>query len=137
MAKKETLPTTEHNEQVSLFQWWDITQCKKPWASLLFAIPNGGLRNIVTAARLKAEGVKPGIPDLFLAWPAGGLHGLWIELKTPKGRPSRIQKEVLEILRSAGYAAVVAYGWDQAMRYIELYLAEKPLPEKLDKNPQN
>jgi hypothetical protein len=46
-----------------------------------FAIPNGGARNPVTGAKLKAEGVLAGVWDLFLAVPKGSYGGCWIETK--------------------------------------------------------
>lgn len=55
----------------------------------LHAIPNGGFRNAREAARLKAEGVTPGVADLLLPWPkidSKGIIvycGLYIEVKTP------------------------------------------------------
>ena len=36
---------------------------------LIFAIPNGGSRNIIEASRLKKEGIVKGIPDLCLIMP--------------------------------------------------------------------
>ena len=58
---------TEHEEQCALFEWAD---CWFPMVSaLLFAIPMGGHRHIAVAAKLKAEGVKAGVPDIFFALP--------------------------------------------------------------------
>jgi hypothetical protein len=69
-----------------------IPECR--W---LHANPNGGNRSAVTGARLKAEGVKRGIPDLFLPFPIrkyiGWYHGFYIEVKTPKGSQTKEQKE--------------------------------------------
>lgn len=77
---------------------------------LLMAIPNGGWRNATTAAKLKAEGVIAGVPDLFLAIPRGEYHGLWIEMKNGKaGRLSDAQKNMIELLRSNGYKCEVCH----------------------------
>jgi|GEM_PF-5137145 len=46
--------------------------------------PNGGRRNKAEAAKLKAMGVRKGIPDLFLPIPRQGYHGLYIETKKIK-----------------------------------------------------
>ena len=96
-----------------------------PWEELLFAIPNGGRRDLITAAILKAEGVRAGAPDLFLAVPRGGYAGLFIELKTACGRVREEQKEFHARLIGAGYWATVARGWDQARQEIEGYLKGK------------
>lgn len=67
------------------------------WA--VFAIPNGGVRNAVTAMKLRAEGVRPGVPDLFV--PA---LKLWLEVKKPKtGRLAKHQVAWRDYLRDAGY----------------------------------
>ena len=60
----------EHQLQVECVKWFRFQYPKL--ANLLFAIPNGGLRNIKVATKLKAEGVLAGVPDLFLAIPAQG-----------------------------------------------------------------
>lgn len=63
------------------------------FAGLLYAVPNGGRRDAVTGAKLKAEGVVPGVADLCLDVARKGWHGLRIELKTPNGRQSDAQKK--------------------------------------------
>ncbi len=95
-------------------------------ARLLFAVPNGGMRSVVTAAILKREGVRPGVPDLFLAVSnrerGGRYHGLFIELKTLTGRIQDSQREMAALLRAEGYDVVFARGFVQAQRAIESYL---------------
>lgn len=77
----------EHNEQVALMKWWSLACNRYCIAeSLLFAIPNGGNRDVVTGALMKAEGVRAGVPDLFLSVPRGAYHGLFIEMKKRKRR---------------------------------------------------
>lgn len=93
-------------------------------AALMFAVPNGGARSAITGARLKAEGVLAGVPDVFLAFPAGGLHGLFIEMKRARGgATSTAQKIVGELLSHAGYGVAVCHGWqdarDTVIRYME------------------
>lgn len=126
---QDLYPADEHGEQRALFEWWRLSQRLRPWRDCFFAIPNGGLRKRGVAGRLKAEGVKAGVPDMFLAWPAGDYHGLFIELKASKGgRLSAAQKECMEALRKAGYAACLAVGWPAAKEIIETYLAGGRLP---------
>ena len=96
------LISSEHFEQRSFVMWF-----KQTYPSIrIFAIPNGGARNINTARKLKCEGVSAGIPDLFIpAW-----H-LWIEIKRVKGgRLSPEQKDWIEYLESVGYRVIVGYG---------------------------
>lgn len=118
------MKSIEHDEQVSLMQWWSMA-CKQFGISeqLLFAIPNGGQRNVIVAAKLKAEGVRAGVPDLFLAVARHGFHGLFIEMKKPKGGiVSDKQDVMLNDLNNQHYHAVVAHGWIQAKTSIESYL---------------
>lgn len=92
----------------------------------LHAIPNGGYRNKKTAADMKAEGVKSGVPDIFLPYPLGQYHGLYIEMKrTQGGKLSDNQKTWLEYLNAQGYLAVVCRGFEQARDIIINYLTGK------------
>lgn len=90
----------------------------------VFAIPNGGSRDRREAARLTAQGVKPGVPDLFIPRAAGRFHGLFIEMKREKGgKISQHQAEWIALLRREGYAAYACPGFDNARMVIEKYLA--------------
>lgn len=123
MTGRKRMPS-EHEEQVALFEWWRLYTAT--WRSLrpaMFAIPNGGARDAVTGARLKAEGVLPGVPDIFLAAPKGSCHGLFIEMKRRRGgRISPAQLRTMQELEADGYRCEVAYGWDHARRIITEYL---------------
>ncbi len=112
---------TEHDHQRLTVAWF---RDRYPHlAGVFFAIPNGGKRDPVTAARLKAEGVLPGVPDLFLAAPIGGKAGLWIEMKPLlKGSASKAQKAMHADLAAQGYAVTVAHGYEAAKAAITNYL---------------
>lgn len=110
----------EHQIQVSLMQW--LAAVYKTEYMLTAAIPNGGHRHPRVGAQLKAEGVKRGFPDLFMAVPRGDKHGLFIELKTETGRPTEEQKTWIKLLNNQGYKAVICKGYDAAKAAIESYL---------------
>ena len=93
----------EHQIQKALIDLVSIAESRYPLLSMLYAIPNGGYRNIITGKRLKAEGVKRGIPDLFLPVARGGYNGFYIEVKTAKGRLSDWQKAWKTPLEEQGY----------------------------------
>lgn len=112
----------EHIEQAALVRWAAFARARLPELSMLYAVPNGGHRHKATAARLKAEGVKRGVPDVCLPIPRGGNHGLYIELKTERGKPTPEQLGWIRALRRQGYAACVCHGWEQARDTIEDYL---------------
>lgn len=119
----------EHRIQAALFKWAKYASSRHPGLKLMFAIPNGGARDAITGAMLKREGVKPGIPDIFLPLPVGDFHGLFIELKTAKGQPSPEQREWLTRLRNRGYAAVLCRGLDEAIDTISRYVAGQLSPD--------
>lgn len=116
----------ESEHQKALIQWADISYHRNingTIGSRLIAIPNGGKRNKIEAARLKKEGVRAGVPDLFFCCKSGEFSGLWIELKKPNGGTlTEKQKEWIEILISEGYQAKVCHGWEHAKNEILGYL---------------
>lgn len=113
---------TEHQEQVTLFRWVDLVKTGQPELSLLHAIPNGGHRHKAVAARMKAEGVRRGVPDLCLPVASGEYHGLYIEMKSHKGRLSSEQKEWADALESQGYRFQMCRSWQEAAMTIADYL---------------
>lgn len=117
-------PTTgsESEEQQTLFQWAAIMQSRLPELALLHHIPNGGQRAVTTAKRLKAEGVKAGVPDVSLPVPKGIYHGLYVEMKAGKNKPTPQQLWWMQQLTRQGYFVTVAYGWKTAADAIEKYL---------------
>ena len=82
----------------------------------IFHIPNGELRDKMTAIKLKRMGVKAGVPDLELPLPEGRV--LWLEIKTKKGRLSMVQKAVIAKLKAKGHLVEVAYGYDHAIEIL-------------------
>lgn len=120
----------EHDEQCRVIRWARANADRYPQLALLHAIPNGGHRTAVTAAKMKAEGALAGVPDLSLPCARGKHHGLYIELKTEDRKPrkggagglTREQRVVIERLRWEGYAVVVAYGAQEAIDALEKYL---------------
>jgi len=113
----------EHDEQVAVVEWFRM---RFPLLKMaLFAIPNGGLRHIRVAMTLKKEGVISGVSDLFLMVPRGTFHGLFIEMKTKKGKLSDNQKEFIKIAINMGYEAIVGYGFEDAKNKIEKYMQIK------------
>lgn len=125
----------EHADQVALFAWAALQQNIYPALKWLYAVPNGaklpyrkganGKRYSPEAIRLKAEGMKPGVPDTCLPVPVGRFHGLYIELKHGKNTASDKQSEWLEALNSMGYCAALAWGYEDAKQLIINYLENR------------
>ena len=115
---------SEAQEQADLIKW--ANHCAElgvhPELKWLHAIPNGGRRDPVEAAHLKAQVVRAGVPDLFLPVPKGQKHGLYIEMKVGNNKPTENQKIWLCYLSSVGYAVYVCYSAAEAKKAIEYYL---------------
>lgn len=123
MQKNKMPVPTEAQEQMTLFSWAAMQSGKYPELNLLYHVPNGGSRHKAEAGRLRAEGVKAGVPDLCLPVARGQYHGLYIELKRQRGgRTSNHQSEWLDALSAQGYKAALCYGWEQAAGTIIEYL---------------
>lgn len=116
---------TEAEEQELVVKWAEAQACKYHCLHRLYHCPNGGSRHPAEAVHLKHMGVKPGVPDLFLPYPCGEYHGLFIEMKSAKGRPSALQKDWVDWLNANGYMAVVCYGAGEAINAVEAYLNER------------
>lgn len=114
---------TESYEQITLFSWAQLNMGKYPELKYMYHVPNGGVRHKATAGRLKAEGVKSGVPDVVLPCPRGTYHGLYIEMKRIKGgRTSDEQKDYLAFLKEQGYKTTVCKGWQEAADAITKYM---------------
>lgn len=125
MAKAPAIPIpTETEESKAVVKWWGEASGIYGLApESLIHIPNEGKRSFRVAARLKAEGMRPGTPDFFLAVPRGGFHGLWVEMKRRRGGiVSDNQRLMLGIMEAQGYAVQVCYGAEQALDTIQGYL---------------
>ena len=119
------LMPTEHDEQAALVTWAALLAKQEvPALCLLYANANGGKRSKATAGKMKAEGVKAGVPDLFLAVARHGYHGLYIEMKTTRGRLSDDQKHWDEMLRGQGFRVEMCRGQDPAKELLLAYLAD-------------
>ena len=130
MKPEQLAKTTEHSHQMAFFAWCQ-QQSKGAYPKLkfAFAIPNGGARDTITASKLKAEGVKKGVADVFIPISAHGMHGLWIEFKRPgtetqsEGKLSTEQKEFRDFVLSEKYGHFVAYSYSQAVDCVVQYLS--------------
>ena len=117
---------SEADEQKLLFQWAELQSGKYPELSVMYAIPNGGTRNIKEACNLKLQGVKPGVPDICLPVPRNGYGSLYIEMKRRKGGTvSDNQRMWINSLESFGNKAAICKGFEEAKEAVENYLKGK------------
>lgn len=121
-AKVDAVPT-EFDEQSRFIRWCSANADQHPPLAWVFAVPNGGKRSRWSAGRAVGEGMKSGVPDVFLPHPNGVYAGLWLEFKRVKGgKVSASQKQWIDHLNEVGYLAVVARGCDNAISIVEKYL---------------
>jgi len=104
-----------------VIDWMDRAHPADAW--LLHHSPNGGQRNVVVAARLKAQGVRRGFPDLIFPQRRGAFAGLALELKADGGRATREQMAWLEAFAAEGWHASMATGLDAALDTLKSYMA--------------
>lgn len=123
----------EHALQCACVHWFRMQYPQ--YATLLFAVPNGGARNAITGARLKDEGVTAGVADLILLVPRmiknevngdlcwyNTIHGLAIEMKTPTGRQSPEQRAWQAAIEAQGYKYAIVRDVLGFVKIIQEYL---------------
>ena len=114
---------TEHGEQQALFEWAEVMAAtgQYPELHLMFAVPNWRPKK-GERLHMAAEGVKPGIPDIFLPVPRRGIPGMFIELKVGSNQPTELQRTWHKALHAQGYYVVTCWGFEQARDEILYYL---------------
>ena len=117
---------SEDTIQAQVIAWANLQAKKYPELTRLFHVPNGGTRHMLEAVKLKRQGVRAGVPDLFLPVPRYGRPGLWIEMKTADGKLSASQKDWGAFLIAVGYRVEVCRSFDQARAVLLEYLDPKP-----------
>lgn len=126
----------EDDMQRALFQWITLATPRIPQLALAFHPANGGKRDPREAARLKGLGVRPGVPDVMIPAPnydrhrnacePYDYHGLAIELKAGKNRPTSDQVAWADNLRKARWQVRLCYSFDEARQVIADYFGVKP-----------
>jgi hypothetical protein len=114
----------EANEQekvVTIARYMAKDTKNYPFLSRLHSSLNASARTPQQGARFKRQGMLAGVPDLFLPVPKNGYHGLYIEMKYGKGKPTESQKQFIEDSLSLGYQAIVCYSAKEAIQAIEDY----------------
>lgn len=134
------LKSTEHDEQVAVVAWCRLNKIP------IFSVPNGavlgGRNKYALLNKLKAEGLEPGVPDLFIPKEGGRKelsgenysnvritviayqNGLFIEMKSAHGRVKPDQQAWVEMLKKNGYRVVICRSAEEAILCIKDYLKE-------------
>lgn len=111
---------TESNEQIAAMDWLRAQHPKIALHTL--HIGNERKASYYAGYIMKRMGVLKGASDLFMAWPSGGFHGLFIEVKSKIGRPSAEQKAFLQRMKDVGYRAEICYGAEEVISTMKDYL---------------
>lgn len=83
----------------------------------VFAVPNGGSRHKLEAAKLKREGVTAGVADLVIMLPTG--KAVFVEMKTTKGRQHDSQKIFQAEAERLGFDYLIWRSIDDAHAWIQ------------------
>jgi hypothetical protein len=92
---------------------------------LLFAVPNGGSRNLREAQIMKGEGVTAGVADMILLVPRGSFSSLCIEFKTDRGRQTDSQRDWQALTEQNSNKYVVCRSFDEFREAVEMYLTQR------------
>jgi len=111
----------ESVEQEKVIKWARDNEKNYPFLWMLHSSLNGVKLSKTQAGKAKASGMLSGVPDLFLPVPKNGFHGLYIEMKSEKGRIMPSQSRYLKTVSDFGYAAFVCYSADEAIEKIKSY----------------
>lgn len=113
---------TEHDTQSAFMNYVHYREADMPELQWLHAVPNGGARDAVTGARMKAEGTRKGVWDICWPYPRGEYIGLYLEFKHGRNKLTPEQEAFGEFVRKQGYKTAVAYTVEKAIEILEEYI---------------
>jgi len=102
----------EDNIQKAIVRYFRLTHPK----DLIFAIPNGGNRDVRTGAILKATGVLAGVSDLIVIMQN---RILFIEVKTKTGRQQQTQKDFQINVERLGFEYYIVRSLDEFINLVK------------------
>jgi len=119
--RKKRNAQPEAIEQAAVVAWARNNEHIYPFLWLLHCSLNGVKLSKMQAVKAKQQGMLAGVSDLFLPAPIGAFKGLYIEMKSAKGRISIEQSRFLKSVSDFGYAAFVCYSAVEAIDKIKSY----------------
>jgi len=128
LAKQPTVkPRTKRNaqpeaiEQAKVIAWARANERNYPFLWMLHSSLNGLKRTKNAQGKAKAQGMLSGVPDLFMPVSIGDCKGLYIEMKSAKGRISPEQSKFLKAASDFGYSCFICYSAVEAIDKIKSY----------------
>lgn len=119
---------SEYDIQAAFVKWCKWNEVKYPSLKLAFSSVNGAhlagdaRMRAIKMARLKANGLRVGVPDWSLPVARNGYAGMWIEFKAGKNKLSHAQAEYIDLLRAENHLVHVYYDWEKAAVAVKDYL---------------
>ena len=126
---------SEQTDHLALFNFLARMEGRYPAFAYVKHTPNGEKRDIITAARLKRMGVRPGVWDIEFIYPNQGefegvtaywYHGIAIEMKSKLGALSPDQRRWQEHYRQNEWATYVCHDWTEAARLLIRWVGGNP-----------
>jgi len=108
-------------EQAKVIAWARANERNYPYLWMLHSSLNGLKRTPYASNKAKAQGMLAGVPDLFMPVAIGDSKGLYIEMKSAKGRISSEQSKFLQAASDFGYSCFICYSADDAIDKIKGY----------------
>lgn len=116
----------ERDEQIALFN----ALAYHPELKWAHSVPNGFYSTPAQKRKMKEEGLKSGVWDIFVPVPRGEYHGMYLEMKFAKNKLTKEQKDFGQAMQDQGFHCRVAYGWEQAYDFICQYMGLRPFWER-------
>lgn len=113
---------TEEDLHRQCFDWVRSMEPIYPVLEFMMHVPNGGARSAGEGGKLKAMGVRKGVPDILLHKRIGDWTGLCVELKSMKGKISPEQNVWLDSFASEGYLVTVLRTVEDFVEFTLLFL---------------
>lgn len=114
----------EDNLQAACVRWFKLSRL-----GVIFAVPNGGSRNVAEAVKLKRIGVTAGVSDLIAILNNGKV--LFIELKVGRNKQTELQKEFELRITELGHTYIVVRSFDEFRQKINENINPNYLPDML------
>jgi len=114
-------------ELSKLLSWVQVLDVEIPELRMMRRMSFSGNIQQQAFSKQSTIGLSAGVPDLNLPTARAGFHGLYLEMKVGRNKPSEAQIEWINDLENAGYACYVCYGWMAAARVIKDYLEGRPV----------
>ena len=112
-------------EQAKVIAWARANERNYPYLWMLHSSLNGLKRTKNAQGKAKHQGMLSGVPDLFLPVKNNYFVGLYIEMKSAKGRVSVEQSRFLKCATENSYSVVVCYSAVDAINTIKAHLEQQ------------